>query len=826
MTRTNLDSVNNYVDAIGESYWKITLGTNDVSDATRSLSFSDAISQPGDFILELIVDPGQINGGDELKVQNKEGKDAFYGVAQRPNRSSQGNDEIDGAGAAALLQDIPINGEFLGTTTDALIQNIFSQLSTNKIVYNSTASNELSDGTGNVDIRADDEGALNLLNRVVLSHGGEWYVSYNSSNDQYEFIVQNEVRNSTSKTFTEENTREIRDAQVVDEEYDAVVVNGYGDGEDQIVGEYPLRSNWPNDPKLLKYTDKTILSETEANNVAENLYNEHTNWRNIMVYPASDNELLQLGDEVTVNEPRTGLNGDYRVVQRTLNIDLETGSDIEYVLSDRPIGLLDKNADVEEQTKSQTDYSQGNRNTLNENNDDIATSGRGLELEFNIPNNITQDIKGDNSVAKVLLDYKVKDYKKVLPAGDNPTALVDDQTVGVVSKVNNYGNVQRTQTNGNKLNTAPTGEETFGDFLSADTDKELTAENSDIYSVTVPQYIQETGVEGIATDSNGIGIRDINFSADFSSYDDIFDIMVNYSINAPSYFGTTLNDWMYGANANGMGVKVADGPTNDNLDIHYDAKIRYYATSKTLDAKIPVSLIDTDPNGSGDRGGLEGIVYTVFYVNGFESDVDIEFNITFSGFSDNTGGLNINSNSASSYTNYVKSGVINSGDTFTVSFDLLFSGVNNLISSSPSVGTDTSYGVLLQTISSQQHEAEENASGVDNVVAFLEDENGNQISGGADGSTKGADVPNTDTVNVNELDKNEPILIEQTTNATSAEVFVNGTSVGSYSTEEEEIDITSDVAKPGKNTVEIVPDDTGEVHANVITDHKVEGDRQ
>ena len=826
---TDLGNVEDRIREPKTPDWQIELANFNVSRACQKLRFKDTISQPGEFNMELMVKPGDIEENDNFLVF-KNSETVFSGLVRRPENSSSREDRYQGQGPSALLKGVPINEEYKDTDTKTIVEDVFSQISTDRISVG--VNEQLNSENNSVDARADDEGALNFLNRVIMSHGGEWNTTYNEESGDFEFNVYERLETDEPvKEFRggddESNIRELNDKQVFDKEYDAVIVKGYGDGEDQVSAEFPARSQWPDDPMVLKHTDKTVFSEREAETKAENIYNEHVEWRNIELVPANTNEVLNLGDLVSVDEDNTGISGEFRVVQRKLNIHFGQDNELKYILSDRPINMIEEITDVQEQTKSETDYSQGNRNTLNENNDDIATPDKGLELEFNIPQNITEDLKGEDSVAKVLLDYKVKDYKKVVPAGDDPTELVDSQTTGVVASVDDYGNVQKTQTKGNKFDDEPdTSEETSGDFLSTDTDKELTAENFDIYTFTVPQYIQETGVEGIATDDDGEGTRDISFSTDFSTDEDFYDVVANYSINAPGYFGTTMDDWMYGVDENGMGVKVANGPSDDLLEIHYKAKKRYSATTKTINAEIPVSLIATDPKASGDRGDLEGIAYTVFYVNGFESDVDISFDIEFSGFSDSSGTLNINSESSASYTNYVKSDDINSGDAFTVELSNVFADINNHISSSPSTDIDTSFGVIIETISSQSHEAEASDSGVDNVVAFLEDSDGNAISGGEGGSTTPEDVPNQETVNVNELEKNEPILVEETTEATSAEVFVNGDSIGSYSTEEEDIDITSNVTKPGKNVVEIVPDSTGDIHANAIIDHKVEGDRQ
>lgn len=817
MSRTNLDSVNNYVDEIGKSYWSIELGTYNLSDATRLLSFGDAISQPGQFLLELIVDPGEINGGDELKVQNREGEDAFYGVAQRPDRSSQGNDSVDGGGAALLLQDIPISGEFLNTTTDSLIQTVFDQLSTTKIVYNSGASEELSDGTGNVDIRAEDEGALNLLNRIVLSHGGEWYVSYNSGADQYEFIVQNEIRNTTSKTFTRENTREIRDAQVVDEEYDGVVVNGYGDGEDQIVAAYPARNNWPDDPKILKYTDKTLLSQTEADNVAENLYNDHTDWRNITVYPANENELLQLGDEVTIDEPRTGLNGNYRVVERNLNIDLEGNTSIEYVFSDRPIGMLDQDEDIKEQTKSQTDYSQGNRNTLNESNDDIAGPDQGLEIEYNVPEKFVRDIKGEDRVAEITLDLKAKDYKQIIPSPEDPTSVINEDKVdgGVLKDVDDFGNVDDVRTN--PLEFDPEEERrTGGRFLSQDTDKEIIGNNGEAHIRRYPRFIEEIGVES-RTLTGGDQVFDITFNTDFSTTP-----VINADVNIDDYFGTDVNTHIINAEDNGFGFKVeSSGAEDEAVDIHYHAKQEIFDSSISFSGTLPNSLIDEIT--SEDRGEIQGVTATMFFVNGSDEELTITFDFDVSGASSATATADISPGISANFPIFISGSDIG-GASYEATWTRSFGTPN--IRNSPGTSVDTTVGVIVDEVSDQQHEVEEDEEGTDKIAAYIENTDGTPVESGVDAETsRENDIADSTTIGINELEEDEPILIKKETQATEVEIFVNNESIGIYDIDNEEIDVTPQSNIPGKNTIEIVPNSKAEVHGNVIIDHKVEGER-
>lgn len=416
MSRTDLGPIDESdIKEAGGLEWNVDLSTYDMSSATRRLFFQDSISQSGEFELDIVVNPGEINGGDALKV-SKDGIGAFYGVVTRPESSSQGGDKISGGGASELLRSKPITAEYIDFSSVDVVNDVFSQVSTPGIRVGQ--NEELTSGSGSVDARAEDEGALTFLNRVVQSHGGEWYVSYDSGDGVFEFnVVQKLESGSVQKTFTENNTREIKDTPVVDETYDAVVVRGYGDGEDQVRGVYPSRDSWPSDPRVLSYTDKTILSEEEATTTAENVYDKHSEWRSIYVYPSNMQELLKLGDKVQVNESRSGVDGEFRVVARRLNLDFREESEIEYVLSDKPLGIIDEAEDVKEQTKSETDYEQGAKNKYSDKQSDQANSQNPLRLEINIPEDV-EDSSGKNRVKSLNLNYTLKDFRQYLDSDE------------------------------------------------------------------------------------------------------------------------------------------------------------------------------------------------------------------------------------------------------------------------------------------------------------------------------------------------------------------------------------------------------------------------
>lgn len=425
MTRTDLDPINE--DDIKQASgleWDIDLAEYNMSKATRRLYFTDSISQSGEFELDVVVDPGDIQSADPIKV-SKKGVGAFYGIVKQPESSSQGGDMISGGGASEILRDVPITAEYIGFSSVDVVNDVFSNITSTQIKVGT--NEELTTGSGSIDARAEDEGALTFLNRVIQSHGGEWYVSYDSTNDVFEFnVVEKLESSSVVKTFTENNTKEIKDVPVVDETYDAVVVRGYGDGEDQVQGVYPDRSSWPDDPRVLRYTDKTILSDSQASTTAEEVYNKHSDWRSIFVYPSSHQTLLNLGDKVEVNEPRSGVNGEFRVVARTLNLDFRGDRQVEYVLSDKPIGIIDEAEDVKEQTDSQTDYMQGSRNVWGEKETRNCSDTRPLVLDIEVPQDVV-DKTGESKIQSISANYKASAYKE----DGNPVSTATLQTENI-----------------------------------------------------------------------------------------------------------------------------------------------------------------------------------------------------------------------------------------------------------------------------------------------------------------------------------------------------------------------------------------------------------
>lgn len=90
------------------------------------------------------------------------------------------------------------------------------------------------------------------------------------------------------------------------------------------------------------------------------------------------------------------------------------------------------------------------------------------------------------------------------------------------------------------------------------------------------------------------------------------------------------------------------------------------------------------------------------------------------------------------------------------------------------------------------------------------------------------DVPDPDeSVTVNELDSDSLVYSKVDPDLTEVEIFVNGSSIGTYSVDSnnplQDVDIASHLNTPGDNQIRIVPQDgTGKLRGNVTVDHVFE----
>ena len=429
----DFDNIEEDIGSLPDPPWTITAGGQDVSKDVKKARVHDSISQPGKFSIEFLNPSIDFTGVTEVQV-DIEGK-SLYGALQTTSSSSNVESTQEGGGVSRLLDRGSITQTYNNDATiDTVIQNILSEVNMYQGPFDYNVDSTFSSEEGNVQIRFEDLSALEAINKVISDYGGEWKV--NRGNNYYIINVDSRIESgSIVASFTgggeDTDIQNLEAKQVYEEEYDAVTVKGYGDGEDQVSGTYP--SSPASDARVLKYTDKTVLSDSRAADLAQKIYDNHTDWKNIVFVPADDSEIFDLGDMISISDNNTGVNGSFRVAERTLSLDFQTGYDVEYVLSDKPIGVIDELIDARRQTDSQTDYAQGNTAFLSEKESRNCSTIQPLQLDFYLSESIADKV-GNNRVKGVKLNYKATEYKTNVSYNTSSRVKSLDTTSGKIDE--------------------------------------------------------------------------------------------------------------------------------------------------------------------------------------------------------------------------------------------------------------------------------------------------------------------------------------------------------------------------------------------------------
>jgi len=305
--------------------WEVTINGNDYTSNLELVEFRETINKP----LEFTLKTSGISGGNTDVVKNKEvvvkyGGELFRGLIQQVDSGNNLEATIKGAGYASTLDgESSKNDSTPEEYTDSNTDTIVSDLTGSFTVGTNTRLNS-NDNT--VDFRAN-KTQLEDLNRLIGEYEGEWFVDANGGNPEFN-VVQQRGGGSSVKTFSTvdgDNTSQTanainRNVNTNEGDFDGVKVFGYGDGNDQIVA---TAGSVGKDNKVLIYTDKTIISQRQADQRATSLQNNHTvEWEEIKIEPTDPNELFDCGDVVTVNDKATKIDGeDFRVVERFYKID-------------------------------------------------------------------------------------------------------------------------------------------------------------------------------------------------------------------------------------------------------------------------------------------------------------------------------------------------------------------------------------------------------------------------------------------------------------------------------------------------------------------------
>jgi len=293
--------------------------------------------------------------------------------------------------------------------------------------------NQVSNGV--VDFRAKKK-QLKDVARLIGEYDGEWFISFDQGLSPKFNVVQQRGGGTPVKTFaTEEGATKSgvevdNNADFVEVETDdvrgsfkQVVVKGYGDGEDQIEKVADDQGNIISSPvkgkRTLVFTDKTIISERQAERKAKSLAETHSaTYKTINVEASDPNQVFQVGDVIKVEDKDTGvfdttgdINGGFRVVRRHYKITFDRDSKLELELDNKPKTFLSQFKQQENVTKSQTDHMQGARNIYGDKESGNASPSKPLTVDFEVPKDV-KDISGKNRVERIEFNYAAEELRQ------------------------------------------------------------------------------------------------------------------------------------------------------------------------------------------------------------------------------------------------------------------------------------------------------------------------------------------------------------------------------------------------------------------------------
>jgi len=501
--------------------WEVSINGNDYTSNLELVEFRETINSP----LEFTLKTSGISGGNSDVVQNNEvivkyGGELFRGVIQQVDSGNNLEATIKGAGYASTLdgesaQNDSTPEEYVGSNTDTIVNDLTGGFAVG-------TNTRLNSTDGTVDFRANEK-QLQDLNRLIGEYEGEWLVDINNGTPQFN-VVQQRGGGSSVKTFSTVDTNETnqtaeainRNVNTNEGDFDGVKVFGYGDGDDQIVA---TAGNVSKDDKVLIYTDKTIISQRQADQRATSLANSHTiEWEEIKIEPTDPNELFDCGDVVTVNDEAAKIDGeDFRVVERFYKIDYRGNVASTLMLSNKPQTFTAKFKEEENSRKSETDHMQGSRNVWGEKEVGNATNAKPITIDFYVPQDI-KDKTGKNRTSSVELNYSCSPFRK---NSSNSETRVSSTNLTKSNKVDSTNT-----TSNDKMDSTSTDND---DGLEESPDNQIQMERVGQESVGSTgsggsTIIQQTATSGINTTLNiGDGWTDleddngsqIDFSADY-----------------------------------------------------------------------------------------------------------------------------------------------------------------------------------------------------------------------------------------------------------------------------------------------------------------------
>lgn len=418
MSKSFDEIVSNYKDPRPE--WQVTVNGSDYTKNLELLEFTNSVNNPLEFTLKTAGLEGRntdLRQGAEVVIKNS-GFELFRGVLQQVDASTDRTATLKGSGYSAEL-DGDVSQNFKSTTVTNVVNTLIDSTTTDTVTSRTFSTAFDLSSTINVDNFRVNKTQLQDVNRLMGEYSTEWYLSYDGANNPV-FNVTDQILNddgsggtiATITTYGTNQSAEVvkRNTNRNEGDYNGVIVRGYGDGGDQITA---TAGSTGKGNRVLIYTDKTILTQSQAQKRADNLLNSRSvPWREIRVKPNDPNKLYGIGDYLTVDAEDAKLDGDYRVIETYYKIYVgEEQVESKLVLSNKAQSFLSDFKTEEAKRESQTDYMQGARNIWGDKENANCSQAEPLTIDFEIPEDV-KNISGENTVRNVKLNYSASEFRR------------------------------------------------------------------------------------------------------------------------------------------------------------------------------------------------------------------------------------------------------------------------------------------------------------------------------------------------------------------------------------------------------------------------------
>ena len=368
--------------------WTLLINGVDYSDNYLKAEFTEKLNEPFTFELELFDidhDDPNVQAGNIVKFQLNS-TTVFKGRLEKPQYSDTGIVKCYGYDMSVKLLEKTYDGSWSATATSTIVSDLCSG-----VINVGTNTNY-----GNVDFSVHESRLLGLA-KLARQIGYEWKVNQDAS-DNDQFNIAERVGNDTSQaTFNTggslANCWDIK--KMVDREalINKVKVLGMGDGTQQIDSGWRENTDSQSYYGITKeaiFIDRTIADVTSAQRLADQILDTYSGYEGtypdgtpkpfyrISILPVETDYTFSVGDDVTVNDTRSGMSGEYKIVKKRVILNATKPNRLELELSNRVTTFLDKLARNEEQLQDLGSYKHGtDTGTADVSESDIAPALEG-----------------------------------------------------------------------------------------------------------------------------------------------------------------------------------------------------------------------------------------------------------------------------------------------------------------------------------------------------------------------------------------------------------------------------------------------------------------